>query len=139
MRVEAATSQTLRSLLATLPKAAASFAEAVVERPQTPIAHQPPASPTMPMPTVQMLVALSANHPGVERRRRLAQQAASGLEALERLHEALMKGDAAPAELKALAEWVQTVEMPEEPTLAALVRDIDVRVRVELAKLDIRA
>ncbi|WP_414705372.1 flagellar assembly protein FliX [Pseudomonas sp.] len=41
--------------------------------------------------------------------------------------------------LREIAEWSQTFETPDDPVLAQILSEIDLRVRVELAKLDIEA
>jgi hypothetical protein len=83
-----------------------------------------------------MLVALSAEAPA-ERRRRAIIQAERGLDALERLREELAAGIPSPERLRELAAWSSGFEMPDDPELAELARDIELRVRVELAKHDI--
>ena len=49
----------------------------------------------------------------------------------------LATGDVTPARLEQLAEWVSQVEQPEDPVLAEIIAEIELRVRVELAKFDI--
>ena len=44
-----------------------------------------------------------------------------------------------PERLRQLADWSARFALPEDTALAAVARDIDLRVRVELAKHDIRA
>jgi hypothetical protein len=108
------------------------------EEPAQPVPHiGTPGAVTVP--SVQMLVTLSAADPNVERRRKLAQDADRGIEALERLHKELVVGVAAPERLQEIVEWSQNLEAPEDPVLASLVSDIDLRVRVELAKHDVLA
>jgi hypothetical protein len=40
--------------------------------------------------------------------------------------------------LQQLADWSAAFEAPEDPQLAALARDVELRVRVELAKHELR-
>jgi hypothetical protein len=94
---------------------------------------------TPPTTSVEMLVALASVDPGVERRRKMAVEAERGLVLLERLHQEAMGGDILPERLAQLAEWSASFALPDDPALAAVARDIDLRVRVELAKHDIRA
>ena len=99
-------------------------------------AHVPPA--TQPATSVQMLVALAAAEPVVERRRKMAAAADRGLSLLERLHAELVAGAPAPERLQELVEWSESLETPQDPQLASLAREIEVRVRVELAKHELR-
>lgn len=124
----------VRSMLAALPKAAPGFQAIDPEAAPRP---QQAAPAGAPMTSVQMLVALAAADPAIERRRKLAVDAERGLKALETLHRELVAGIPGPERLREIADWSQTLEMPDEPVLAGILRDIDVRVRVELAKLDI--
>jgi hypothetical protein len=94
---------------------------------------------TPPTTSVEMLVALASVDPAVERRRKMAVEAERGLVLLERLHQEAMGGDILPERLAQLAEWSASFALPDDPALAAVARDIDLRVRVELAKHDIRA
>ena len=125
---------------------AALFAREEAATPDKPFADAKPA-PALPTPaagtlipppatSVAMLVALSAEAPA-ERRRRAIIQAERGLDALERLREELAAGIPSPERLRELAAWSSGFEMPDDPELAELARDIELRVRVELAKHDI--
>lgn len=93
---------------------------------------------TPPATSVEMLVALASVDPAVERRRKMAAQADRGLALLERLHQEALGGDILPERLEQLAQWSASFALPDDPALAAVVRDIDLRVRVELAKHDIQ-
>lgn len=123
-----------RSIIAALPRIAPTFTLRESE-PHAPELRGAP--PQQPSPTVEMLVALAAADPRVERRRRMAAEADRGLGALEKLHTELVAGTPTPERLAELVEWVQTSPQPEDPQLATLWREIDVRVRVELAKYDV--
>ncbi len=136
MRVDGISPVVLRGILAALPKAVPEFGL----RESEPHAAQPRAAQhAAPGPSVEMLVALSVAEPAVERRRRAAAGASKGLDMLDRLHRELLSGTASPEGLRSLADWVATAEAPQDPALAALWREIDVRVRVELAKFDVQA
>ena len=127
-----------QGLLAALPRASAAFPASTLERDAPPIA--PTVLPAaMPTTSVQMLVALAAAEPTIERRRKMAADADRGVTTLERLHRELVAGMPSPERLQALVEWSDQMVMPDQPALAALAREIDLRVRVELAKLDIEA
>jgi hypothetical protein len=105
------------------------------------VAKPPPATvPIMPPATsVAMLVALAANDPVVEQRRKLAADTDRGLSMLERLHRGLAAGEPSAEQLAELADWVESFTPPDDPTLGPVAREIELRVRVELAKHDLRA
>ena len=127
----AAPLQTL--LLASLPKAAA-FAAA-----KPPVQDAAPATPLAQPVSVEMLVTLAAAESPIDRRRRAANQADRGLHALERLDAEQAAGLPAIERLREVAAWSETLETPQDPALAALLQEIELRVRVELAKHDIIA
>ncbi len=139
MRIDSLTPMLARSLLAALPKVVASGFPRIGQEPNAePMPHvSGPAA--VPMPSVEMLVTLAAADPGIERRRRLAQDADRGLDALDRLHKELVAGVASPARLQEIVEWSQSLETPDDPVLAGLLSEIDLRVRVELAKHEMLA
>jgi Class II flagellar assembly regulator len=136
VRIDALTVPVTRTLLlGALPKVAAQFSAQDLH-PHT-VPTQTPAPTAPAMPSVEMLVTLAMSEAPVDRRRRLARDASRGLDMLERLHQELLVGVPAPARLREIVEWAQTAEHPEDPVLAQIFHDIDVRVRVELAKHDI--
>lgn len=102
-------------------------------------APQPGASLASPATSVEMLVALASVDPAVERRRKLAAEADRGLALLERLHEESLGGGVLPERLEQLSAWVAGFAVPDDPELASVAQDIELRVRVELAKHDLRA
>lgn len=105
-----------------------------------PPAASPPSAPvTPPTTSVEMLVALASIDPAVERRRKLAAEADRGLALLERLHEESLGGGVMPERLEQLSAWVAGFAIPDDPELASVARDIELRVRVELAKHDLTA
>jgi hypothetical protein len=134
VKVEGISPVMLRGILAALPKAVPEFGLREAE----PHAAQPrTAPPTLPGPSVEMLVALSAAEPAVDRRRRAAAGAEKGLALLDRFHRELVAGAPGRERLRELAEWIANADPPEDPALAPLWRELDVRVRVELAKYDV--
>ncbi|WP_010214896.1 flagellar assembly protein FliX [Sphingomonas sp. PAMC 26621] len=131
MRVEGV-SVPVQALLAALPRATAGFratdaAPAATELPA-------PPRPLQAATSVQMLVALAATEPPRERRRRLVAEVDHGLGLLERLHAATAAGVAPPAMLTELADWAARFVPPDDPQAAAIARDVELRVRVELAR-----
>jgi Class II flagellar assembly regulator len=94
--------------------------------------------------SVQMLVALAAVAPSEERRRAQVAEARRGLDVLDRLHHELLSGAAKGTTLDALSLWLKQrpdaqAMTADDPKLAALFDEIELRVRVELAKFDIEA
>jgi hypothetical protein len=106
------------------------------------ILSAPPASALeTPVQSVQMLVALAAvtPAPGIERRRRLAKDAQKALDALEMLQVALVVGVGHAEPAAQLKEWVDGRTAPDDPALAGIMDEIDLRAQVELAKLKRRS
>jgi hypothetical protein len=106
---------------------------------------EPLPTPAAPVPqaaqpvSVEMLVTLATAEPAIERRRRAAVEADRGLRALERLDMALAAGLPAAEPLQEVAAWSATKHAPQDAALAAIYSEIEMRVRIELAKHDITA
>lgn len=140
VRIENIPSLMAHSLLAALPKAAENFS--VTREEKAPVAAPLPpqqANVTNPVPNVAMLVTLAAADPMMDRRRRLAAQAERGVEMLDHLHKEVLVGVPSVERLREIAQWSQTLDTPDEPVLAQIMAEIDLRVRVELAKYDVEA
>lgn len=137
MRIDSLSPMMARNLLAALPKSVPSLAGRLDDQAAA-LPHPLPSPGATPPTSVQMLVAIAANNPVAERRRKQARDVERGIDALDRLHKELVAGTPNVTRLREIVAWAQTVPTPAEPELAALMRDIDVRVRVELAKLDIQ-
>lgn len=136
MRIDSLSPMMARNLLAALPKSVSGLTNQPEPAPQaTPQAFATPG--TVATASVQMLVAIAVNNPVAERRRKMARDAERGIDALDRLHKELLAGTPNVARLREFARLSQASPMPEDPTLAQLMRDIDLRVRVELAKFDV--
>lgn len=97
---------------------------------QTAARTQAPA----PTTSVAMLLALASVDDPLTSRKKLVKKGEEALSHLEQLHIRLMTGQTAVGELDALGQWLGEVETPEDPQLAAIMREIETRVRVELAK-----
>ena len=140
MRIENIQAPLLQSLLAALPKVAPGFSVKEGEGPVAPppVPHGTNAAQAL-NPSVAMLVTLAAADPSIERRRKQAIDAERGVEMLDTLHRELVAGIVSPAKLEAIIEWSETFQHSDDPALAAILSDIELRVRVELAKLDLRA
>ena len=104
--------------------------------PPPPPPSPPPVSPGLAQAptTVAMLMAMASADPQRDRRARLASDSARGVHLLDKLHRAVVAGESDAASLQALAEWLDGFEVPDDPHLAAVARDIALRVEVELAK-----
>ena len=129
-------------IAAAAARAAATAAPAFAPEGNAAKAASPPAAPVMaatPATSMAMLVALASLDPAVERRRRQAVDADRGLRLLERLRDQLSAGMATPDQLRDMRAWVDQHTTPDDPALAEILRDIDLRVRVELAKHDLTA
>jgi len=140
VRIENLSPMLARSVTAALPKAVPGFSAAEGEAARGAVPQPAVNGPQgVTAPSVQMLVALAAADPEMDRRRRVAKDAERGIDALERLHDALRAGVAPVERLREIAEWSQSFDTPDDPALAQLLSEIDLRVRVELAKYDVRA
>lgn len=135
MRIDGLGALLPRLLASAVQKVAASGVSATDMGTQQPIpAHGDIANPTIG--SVQMLVAMSATTPAAERKHKAARTAAKGLDALDKLQRALAMGRADALPMEALRLWAEQREPSGEPELDALIDQIDLRVRVEIAKLD---
>lgn len=142
MRIENLQGPMLHSLLAALPKVASGFSVKEGEAPAAPAPAAVPQGTNAAQalnPSVAMLVTLAAADPAIERRRKQAVEAQRGVDMLDQLHRELVAGVVSPAKLQALVEWSESFEHSDDPALAAILSDIELRVRVELAKLDLQA
>ena len=140
MRIDSLTPLMARSLLAALPKAAPGFpvAEDEAAARQMPVPMQG-AGTNQPVPSVAMLVTLAAADPAIERRRKQAKDAERGVDALERLHKELATGTPSVERLREIVEWSENFEASDDPVLQSILSEIELRVRVELAKIDVQA
>jgi hypothetical protein len=139
VRIDNLTPLMARSLLAALPKAAPGFPIAEEEAAARPAPLQQGTGTHQTNPSVAMLVTLAAADPAIERRRKQAQDAERGLDALDNLHKELATGTPSVERLREIVEWSENFEASDDPVLASILSDIELRVRVELAKIDLSA
>ena len=96
-------------------------------------------SATAPMGAVTALdaiIALQADEPPAQRRARQAKRGRDALDALDKLERGLVTGRA-PGALKAELEALQSASEPTgEEGLDAVLLEIDIRLAVEVAKLE---
>lgn len=112
--------------------AAAGFAPAGAEEAQQVAASRSVGN----VAALDTILALQAEEPPAQRRARQAKRGRAVLDALERLEAGVLSGSA-PAALRAEMERLQrTAEATGEPGLDGVLREIDTRLAVELAKLD---
>jgi hypothetical protein len=97
-----------------------------------------PVRPVQPPTSVGMLVAIAAADDAAERRRRAVERGKDALDMLERLDRAPDEADAA-ALLAELARRPPGGGVPDDPELARLLAEIELRVMVEMAKRTARA
>ena len=103
-----------------------------VEAPQRTAA----VSQTAPLTALDAIIALQSDEPPARRRARQAKRGGDALDALERLEQGLVSGRA-PAALKAELERLSHgAERTGENGLDDVLREIDTRLAVELAKLE---
>lgn len=132
MRVEGV-SLPMRAMLVALTHGSGGFRPAAS-------APQPENRPPAPAPSlqaatsVQLLVALATAEEPKARREREARPLSHGLGLLERLDRAAATHEPVADLLDQLAAWTGQIDASALPALADLARDIDLRVRVELAK-----
>ena len=112
--------------------AAPGFAPAGAEE----ASHVAAASGVSGVAALDTILALQAEEPLAQRRARQAKRGRAALDALEKLEEGLLSGRA-PTALRAELEHLQrTAQATGEPGLDGVLREIDTRLAVELAKLE---
>lgn len=98
---------------------------------------QPMAGALSPNTSVEMLVMLSSVIANDDRLREHRRHAGQALDRLDELRRELLKGNVERETLDALSGWLAEAPAPDDPEMASLFQDIEIRVRVELAKLDL--
>jgi hypothetical protein len=108
------------------------FADAVAGEPQA----TPPSATSTPAP-IDGLFALQEVADELSGRRRAAARGAALLDRLDELRLGLLAGQLPRAQLEALRQLAKEHgPTADDPQLAAILSDIELRVAVELAKLD---
>ena len=93
-------------------------------------------APTAPLTALDALISLQTDEQPSRRRARQAKRGGEALDALEKLEQGLLSGRA-PGALKAELERLSNgAEMTGEPDLDDVLLEIDIRLAVELAKLE---
>jgi hypothetical protein len=108
-----------------------AFSLAGISAPARPSA----ASPVMPLAALDAILALQGVGDALTGRRRAVRRGASMLDVLETVKADLLVGKIAPERLDALVDQLQTMRDRVEPGLDEVIDEIELRVRVELAKL----
>lgn len=89
-----------------------------------------------PLATLDTILMLQGEEDPRERRRRFARRGHELIEALDRLKAGLLAGAVSAADLRSLSDRIAAAAAPSgDPALDAIVAAIDLRARVELAKL----
>ncbi|MBI3439934.1 MAG: flagellar assembly protein FliX [Proteobacteria bacterium] len=111
--------------------AAPGFSVAAEEAP-----HVAATSSTNSVAALDTILALQAEEPLGQRRARQAKRGRAALDALEQLEAGLLSGRAPAALRQEMEHLRQIAESTGEPGLDDVLREIDTRLAVELAKLD---
>lgn len=92
-------------------------------------------TPVMPLGALDAILALQGVGDALSGRRRAVKRGATLLDLLEEVKADLLVGNVTPERLDALAEHLTALREKVEPGLDAVLDEIELRVRVELAKL----
>src|SRR5262245_57997283 len=98
--------------------------------------HVAAASGVSGVAALDTVLALQAEEPLAQRRARQAKRGRAALDALEKLEEGMLSGRAPAALLAELEHLQRTAQATGEPGLDSVLREIDTRLAVELAKLE---
>lgn len=91
---------------------------------------------SVPLATLDAILALQSEEDPAERRRRSAGRGKDLLDALDELKAGLLSGSVSPAELGRIGRGLLTGSGPSgDPALDGIVAEIELRAKVELAKL----
>ncbi|RST30712.1 flagellar trans-acting factor FliX [Sphingomonas ginkgonis] len=137
MQVDAVTALLQSALLAPAEKPDARPASFAQPAPPVPPAAQPGQVGGI-APSVAMLVTLAATDAGTPGRGAGPREAERGLDGLDALRRALVHGSVPPERIRMLRDWARGRRRSDDPDLAALEQEIELRILVELAKLERR-
>lgn len=93
------------------------------------------ATPVMPLAALDAILALQGVGDALSGRRRAVRRGTTLLDLLEEVKADLLVGNVTPERLDLLAEQVTALREKVEPGLDGVLDEIELRVRVELAKL----
>lgn len=114
-----------------------ALAQGFARFPAVTTAAATPASATMPLTSLDGLLAAQAVDDPAQRRRRALRRGSQVLDELERVRDALLDGVLPGAVLHRLMSLVAHEEAElDDPNLAAVLRDIELRAAVEAVKLE---
>ena len=85
--------------------------------------------------SVDMLLAIASVDDEAERRRQMASHAAAGLDALEALDQA-EDDEVRRQKAEQLSEWAQGVPEDGHPEITRILRQIELRALIEIAKIE---
>jgi len=91
-------------------------------------------TPNAPVTEVDSLLALQAEDDPLYAKRKIVKRADAMLDLLEQMKVDLLTGGLNPARLTQLMRLIQQAKLKGDPELDAIVADIELRARVELAK-----
>jgi hypothetical protein len=111
--------------------AASGFAVEAEEAPRT-----APASSASMVTALDAIIALQSDEPPAQRRARQAKRGVAVLDVLEKLERGLVFGHAPGSLREDMERLRQGGEPSGDPGLDAVLSEIDIRLAVELAKLD---
>ncbi|HEY0570586.1 MAG TPA: flagellar assembly protein FliX [Enterovirga sp.] len=136
LRIELLSVQAQAQVLASAPKhERRGTARFSLEEAATPT-RLAAARATIPLATLDAILALQGEEHPAERRRRHAKRGRDILDALDGLKAAILGGRVAPADLRrVLAKLRQDIGPSGDPGLDRIMAEIELRAEVEIAKL----
>ncbi len=126
-----------RNVIGKRPGSARKGAGGEVFRPAATVPSRPaaPSVPVQPGAGIEAILALQGVDETGERRRNAVRHGHSMLDTLEEIKADLLVGNIGEGRLNRLMAMVGRARQQADPELEALIEDIELRARVELAKL----